>query len=295
MMAAIRSRKQNEMKPQPYVPLWKQWQQSKEYKDYRQNELPTVKERMALMGQTLSEKEREELMAKQFQVRWMSSSGKIEESTLKSEKAAKDKARDLSFENSPVQVGEVEDGKLLQQWNYEKGRQQVMDTKKQVTVAPITKKEANSIKSNTEKGNNDMATQTAKKTPKTTPKKAARKAANPRGQAKVAAKAKTASSVAASGPSSPKKPGSGGVRDQFELRAGSNKEKLVDALLAAKGKALGMSALLKATYGNSKEENKGALMMVMKGVTGSIENNKIKLTLVKAKEGKETTFALKAK
>ncbi len=271
-----------------YAPLWKQWMQSKEGKDYIKNEAPKAK---AIMSETLKQladekaerdriRERDLQMAKEYHLRYVDQAdGKVKESKHNSEKSAKDRARDLSMTNSPVQVGEVDGGKLLQQWNFDKGRQQAMNTKKQVSVAPISKKEASQIQTN-EKGTSDMATKSKKY--------GAAKASKAK-VSKVAPKGK-----AAAAPKAVKKT-TGPVRDLFELREGSNKEKLVDALLAAKGKPLGVSALLKATYGSAKDDNKGALMMVMKGVPAVIAKNKIKMELIKDKSGEEMTFALKAK
>ncbi len=283
----------------PYVPLWKQFQQSKEFQDYKQNDLPKVEMRMSsLLSQIAADKaetdrikERDLQLAKEYQLRYIDKKdGKLKETKHNSEKSAKDRARELSLENSPVQVGEVDGGRLLQQWNFEKGRIQAMDTKKQVSVASISKKEASTIPANTTSNKeHTMATKAAKKTTS----KATKTASKAGKGTKAQVKAKTPSPVSSSGKELAKK---GTVRDFFELREGSNKEKLVDALLGAKGKALGVTALLKATYGNGKEENKGALMMVMKGVSASIEKNKIKMTLVKEKmAGEEMTFALKAK
>lgn len=268
-----------------YVPLWKQYQQSEEFKDYKKNDMARANAFVS-SGDGLSTKEREDLMAKSFQLRWVEAqSGKVQETKHNSEKSAKDKARELSMDHSPVQVGEVDEkGNLVQQWNYDKGRQQAMNTKKQVTIAPISKKEASQIQTN-EKGTTTMATKSTKKSSK--------KVAPKTGKApKVAPKGKTQPAATASGEKSKK---TGTIRDQFGLREGTNRAKLVDALLAAKGKALPLSALLKATYGNTKEENAGAIKMVLKGVQMMIDANKIKLTLVKTKDGKEMTFALKAK
>lgn len=273
--------------PKGYVPLWKQWQQSKEFKDYLKNELPSVNKKMAEYD-GLTAAQREEAMVKQFNLRWIEqNSGKVQESTHKSEKSAKDKARDLSFKSERVEVGEVDDGKLVNQWAFEKGRQQAMNTKQQVTVAPITKKEAASIKSNQElKGTTAMST--SKNT-----KNGQKAKANGTGKAtKVAAKAKSQPSPK-SGGQEPKKTGT--IRDAFGLREGSNRQKLVDCLLGAKGKAVPVAALLKATYGSSKDELKSSLNMVLKGMTDTIAKGKIKLTLVKEKDDKGMTYALKAK
>lgn len=279
---------------QGYVPLWKQWKRSKEGKDYLQNEAPKVKEKMSVTMKQIETdrlekqriKERDEQMAKSFQLRWVDSqNGKVQESSHGSEKAAKDKARDLSMANSPVQVGEVDGGKLLQQWSFDKGRQQAMDTKKQVTVAPISKAEASQIQTNETKGHKDMGAKSAKKTSKAGANKTSKATTG-------AAKAKT-QLAAKPGKPDPKKTGT--VRDLFGLREGSNREKLVDCLLAAKGKPVAISDLLKAVYGSTKEEGKGPLNMVLKGMGDMIAKNKIKMDIVKAKDDKGVTIALKAK
>lgn len=263
-----------------YVPLWKQWQQSEEFNKYKKNDMAKANE-FVNSGDGLTTKEREELMAKQFQLRWVeAASGKVLESTHSSEKSAKDRARDLSLTNSPVQLGEVDGGKLLQQWNYNKGRQEAMDTKKRVTVAPISKQEASQLKTN-EKGTTDMVKKSAKKGSE-----------KPQKAPKVAAKAKTQPSATASG-QPPKQTGT--IRDQFGLREGSNREKLVDCLLEAKGKPVAIAGLLKAVYGSAKEEGKGPLNMVLKGTQDMIDKNKIKMEIVRAKDDKGVTIALKAK
>lgn len=261
-----------------YVPLWKQWRDSKEFEEYKKNELPSVHKVMREFGGQLKmQKERNELMANEFNVRWIdSNTGKMQETMHKSEKAAKDKARDLSFQSPNVQVGEVDDkdGSLKAQWSYAKGKQTAMDTKKQVSIAPIAKAEASALKTNMEmtKGNKDMATKS-------------KKAAKVNGKAKATAKA--AAPV--------KAPGKGGIREAFGLREGTNKAKIVDALLEAKGKALSVGAILKAAYGSAKEDNMGALTMALKGVQATIAKNKIKYELIRNKDEKGVTFALKTK
>lgn len=264
-----------EAKPE-YVPLWKQWRDSKEFEEYKKNELPSVLKVMREFdGQLKMQKERNELMATEFNVRWIdSNTGKMQETTHKSEKAAKDKARDLSFQSPTVQVGEVDDkdGSLKAQWSYAKGKQTAMDTKKQVSVAPIAKAEASALKTNMEmtKGTKDMATKSKK-------------------VAKVNGKATAKASAPA------KAPGKGGIREAFGLREGTNKAKIVDALLEAKGKALSVGAILKAAYGSAKEDNMGALTMALKGVQATIAKNKIKYELIRNKDEKGVTFALKTK
>lgn len=269
--------------PPGYVPLWKQWMKTEDYKHFLKHELPLLVKRTATID-GLTQHQREEMMAKEFQLRWMNSqTGKVEESKYASENRAKEKARNLSHEHSPVQVGEVDGGKLLQQWNYEKGRQQAMNTKKQVTVAPISKKEASAIETN------ERNTTMASKTNKTSQKKANGKAKE---ATTVAPKAKSQPLPKSSG-QEPKKTGT--VRDQFGLREGSNRAKLVDALLAAKGKPVAISGLLKAVYGNTKEEGKSALNMVLKGMSDMIVKNKIKMQIVRERDEKGGTIALKSK
>lgn len=275
-----------------YIPLWKQWRDSKEFAEYKKNELASVNKRMDEFKEQLKvQKERNDLMANEFNVRWVdASSNKVQETKHKNEKAAKDKARDLSFSNSPVQVGEVDEkGKLLAQWNYEKGKQQVMDTKKQVTVAPISKKEASSLKSNeTSRKEDTPMTKTAKKA---NPKAAKKATGN--GKAKhVPANSRSQSAAKSSGKETKK---TGTIRDSFGLREGTVRAKLVDALLDAKGKPVAISAILKAMYGAAKDEYKGPLNMSLKGMQQMIDKNKIKLQIVKAKDEKGATIALKSK
>lgn len=274
-----------------YVPLWKQWKQSKEGKDYLKNEAPKVKLRMAATLNAIEAeriekqriKERDEQMAKEFHLRWLeSSTGKVQETKHNSEKSAKDRARDLSYEHSPVQVGEVDGGKLLQQWEFEKGKQKAMDTKKQVSVAPISKKEALKLKTN-------EVVEKAPKPDKSGQKKGKEKA----GKAPTLAGKVKPQPLPKSSGQEPKKTGT--IRDQFGLREGSNREKLVDCLLEAKGKPVPITALLKAVYGNTNEEGKTALNMVLKGIQTMINKNKIKLEIIKTKTEKGLTIALKAK
>lgn len=270
-----------------YIPLWKQWMETDDYKSYIKNELPIVEAKMAAMD-GLTKQQREDIMAKQFQVRWMdAATGKINESTHNSEKSAKDRARDLSMSNSPVQLGEVDGGKLLQQWNFDKGRQQPMNAKKQVSIAPISKKEALQIKTNNEKGASVSKGSKEAKSGQKKPTKEAKEATVGAAKAKTQPLAK---------PAKPEPKKTGTVRDQFGLREGTVRAKLVDCLLEAKGKALPVATILKASYGAAKEEFKAPLTMCLKGMQQMIDKNKIKLQIVKEKDSKgEMTIALKAK
>lgn len=91
----------------------------------------------------------------------------------------------------------------------------------------------------------------------------------------------------------PKKTGT--VRDQFGLREGSYRAKLVDALLEAKGKPVHVKDLLKKVYGKPEDEFKTALNMVLQGMKGMIATHKIKFEIVRDKDDKGTTVALIAK
>ena len=84
---------------------------------------------------------------------------------------------------------------------------------------------------------------------------------------------------------------------QFEVRHGTVKAKIVDALGSAKNKQLPINVLLKAGYGSMNVENKGALGMVLKGVQANIKKHRLPFNLVKEKnaETKEISFGLHAK
>ena len=87
------------------------------------------------------------------------------------------------------------------------------------------------------------------------------------------------------------------ISQEFDCRAGTNREKLVEALGAAKGKQVLRKDLLKAVYGNQKEENVAKLGMVMKGVEAMIKDGKLKYTVERQKDAdtKEVSFGLLAK
>ena len=87
------------------------------------------------------------------------------------------------------------------------------------------------------------------------------------------------------------------ISQEFDCRAGTNREKLVEALGAAKGKQVLRKDLLKAVYGNQKEENVAKLGMVMKGVEAMIKDGKLKYTVERQKDAdtKEVSLGLLAK
>lgn len=90
------------------------------------------------------------------------------------------------------------------------------------------------------------------------------------------------------------KPVQTGIAAEFEARAGTIREKLLLALHANFKKQVPLNTLLKATYGNLNTENKGALMMSMKGALLTIKNKKLPYEIKKEKvpETKELTFGL---
>ena len=70
----------------------------------------------------------------------------------------------------------------------------------------------------------------------------------------------------------------------FKARNGTNREKLLKCLVANIGKPQSVPDLLKEVYGFVNEKNRGALLMVLKGVTLMIDKNKLPLVLVKEKD-----------
>lgn len=86
------------------------------------------------------------------------------------------------------------------------------------------------------------------------------------------------------------------IRNQFELREGSNREMLVDMLLASKGKPVAVSAILKKMYGKNDENFKPALAMVLQGIRSTIAKKKIKLEVIRDQdEYLGPTITLKSK
>jgi hypothetical protein len=80
---------------------------------------------------------------------------------------------------------------------------------------------------------------------------------------------------------------------EFNVRSGTNREKLLEALNANYKKPVTKRDLLKAVYGSTSDENKSAVDMVMKGLYFMINKDKLPYKIVKEKnEQKETTFAL---
>lgn len=77
-------------------------------------------------------------------------------------------------------------------------------------------------------------------------------------------------------------------------RANSKRQKLINCLIDAKGKPVLLKAVLKAVYGTTDLKNRSALSMCMGGMVAvDIGKRGLPYKLIKEKEGKEVTFALK--
>jgi hypothetical protein len=88
------------------------------------------------------------------------------------------------------------------------------------------------------------------------------------------------------------------ISKEFDCRAGSKKEKVIEALKAAGiGKFAPRKDLIKAAYGNQSDENAGKLAMVLKGVAADAKSLKLGYVLEKKKdaETKELSFGLHTK
>lgn len=79
--------------------------------------------------------------------------------------------------------------------------------------------------------------------------------------------------------------GPAGIVAQFGARAGTNRETLLLKLAENLGKFVSLNDLITATYGRSnKEDNKGATMMVLKGVGIMITAGRLPFKLEKKKD-----------
>lgn len=83
---------------------------------------------------------------------------------------------------------------------------------------------------------------------------------------------------------------------EFNVRSGTNREKLLEALHANYRKPVTKRELLKTVYGSQSEDNQVAILMVMKGLNGMISKDRLPYKVVRGKnDKKETTFALQPK
>lgn len=80
---------------------------------------------------------------------------------------------------------------------------------------------------------------------------------------------------------------------EFNVRSGTNREKLLEALYVNFKKQVTKRELLKEVYGSTAEDNQVAILMVMKGLNSMIDKDKLPYKVVRGKdEKKETTFGL---
>lgn len=80
---------------------------------------------------------------------------------------------------------------------------------------------------------------------------------------------------------------------EFNVRSGTNREKLLEVLNANLKKQVTMRELLKSVYGSTAEDKQGAIHMVKNGLKAMIDNGKLPYKVVRGKdEKKETTFGL---
>lgn len=117
-----------------------------------------------------------------------------------------------------------------------------------------------------------------------------------KGGDKPAPAAKTPAKKAEATPAKPEKVDTspaGIIRSAFEVRSGSNRELLLNALIKKFGKPVSAEDLATAVYDDA--EQTGPLAMVMKGLLMTIDSKKLKYVITKSKEGKNVTFTFAAK
>lgn len=80
----------------------------------------------------------------------------------------------------------------------------------------------------------------------------------------------------------------------FGQRPGSKREALIKKLTAKRNDYVGLDKLIKAVYGADADvdEQKGPIMMVMKGMNVMIEKNNLPVKILKRKEGKNISYGL---
>lgn len=112
-------------------------------------------------------------------------------------------------------------------------------------------------------------------------------------KAKAAKTAVKRSAVQAAAPAPRTKAGQ--ALAAFGARESSNRERLLTRLTESINKQVPLVELIKATYGNQKEENKGPLGMVLKGVQIMIDKGKLPYKLIKEKADGEISYGLHEK
>lgn len=159
-----------------------------------------------------------------------------------------------------------------------------------------TRKEGGAVEETAQTTNSEVsmsdenAVAPTEETPMTTPEKKEKKA-KAKKTAKAAKPAKTEKKAVATNGSGVKQEK---IAVEFDARAGSYREKLLVTLHNGFRKQVTVNALLKGVYGNMNTENKGALMMVMKGALATIKKNRLPYQIKKEKnaETKEISFGL---
>ena len=85
---------------------------------------------------------------------------------------------------------------------------------------------------------------------------------------------------------------SGGTLEMFKAKAGTVRAKLLTALDDARNTFVPEKALQEAMYGQSGKEQKGPLMMSLKGAQKSIEDGNLPVVIGKFRKNGETHFGL---
>jgi hypothetical protein len=78
----------------------------------------------------------------------------------------------------------------------------------------------------------------------------------------------------------------------FKVREGTNKHRLLTALIHAMGQSLSLSTMLKAAYGMEGVGDEGSLMMIVKGITVAITKNGLPFEVRKTRVVKVLHLAL---
>jgi hypothetical protein len=78
----------------------------------------------------------------------------------------------------------------------------------------------------------------------------------------------------------------------FKVREGTNKHRLLTAMIHAMGQPLSLSTMLKAAYGKDGVGNEGSLMMIVKGITVAIAKNRLPFEVRKTRVAKVLHLAL---
>lgn len=114
----------------------------------------------------------------------------------------------------------------------------------------------------------------------------------PKAKANVSKPVKTAKKVIARKPKSDVPDNRSKIAIEFDARAGTVRQKLLDELHANYRKMIDQNKLLKACYGSMNNENVGALNMSVKGALKTIKDKKLGYEIRKVKDDKGVSFGL---